>query len=47
MRIMMMIAKTNRKQLSFEDWVEVETEEDKDFDYPFLPCVDNIWTPQE
>lgn len=26
------------------DWFEVELEEDQDFDYPFLPCVDNIWT---
>ena len=26
------------------DWFEVELEEDQDLEYPFLPCVDNIWT---
>jgi len=26
------------------DWFEIE---DEDLEYPFLPCVDSIWTPPE
>jgi hypothetical protein len=29
--------------MDIEDWFEVEIEEHKDFDYPFLPCIDRIW----